>query len=169
MSYHFYMTNPYKARREDLGLTQPSLASVAGVSRHYVTRVEQGLYNVPSPKLATALDTPQSTLLEEYHSWQRIARAQNHAPVAAGVEKYLTSVQYPRVDRHPHVALRQSIVASQIGFCILLKVQPSRVINYESGDISVLPKFMREAYLDCGITTKQLSSIEERLRGSAVR
>ncbi len=166
-SYHIYMTNPYKARREELGQSQVVLSVAAGLSRHYVTRVEQGLYFTPSPKLATALHKKHNVLLEEYHNWQKLSRARNHAPVADGIMKYLDSVQFPRPGKHPHVALRTCIAPSQIGFCVLLKVQPSRVNAYESGDSVLLPAFLKEAYIDCGIPISTLSEVEDRLRGSA--
>ncbi len=161
------MTNPYKSRREELGYTQTSLAAVAGLSRHYITRVEQGLYYTPSPKLATALQSNYLELLDAYHSWQRLSRSRNHAPVAEGISKFLTSVQFPRPGRHPHVALRTCISPSQIGFCVLLKVQNSRVNAYESGTTTALPGFLREAYLDCGISGELLREVESRLRGIA--
>jgi len=159
--------NPYKYARMENGYSQDKLAAVAGVSRHYITRVEQGLYAQPSPKLATALGHTHEYLLSQYSVWQKLARLANNPAVADGVHKFLVGM--PLGVLHPHVYLRRGISPSQIAFCITLKVQPSRVDNYEKSKELILPPFLKEAYVDAGVTLGDITAIESRFRGSARR
>jgi DNA-binding XRE family transcriptional regulator len=163
------MINPYKAAREDLGLSQASVAEASNVSRHYVLRVEQGLFHVPSPRLSTTLNISHMELTDTYHEWQHITRALAAPSVAEGVEKYFQSVLVPLQNKHPHIKLRQCITDSQVAFCILLKIQPSRLSAYEKSKGITLPLFLKEAYFDCGVTPEQLNRIESRFRGATLR
>lgn len=56
-----------KERRRELGVTQETLAELAGVHLTYISRVENGKYNVSTliyKRIALALEMPLSELLD---------------------------------------------------------------------------------------------------------
>lgn len=140
--------HPFKKIRWANGLTQNQLAEIADVTNQVVLRSEQGLYNIPSPKLTYAISKlelealPVAELNSIYRSWQKIHRLYHRVKVQSPVDKWklsgliITMPEFRRVMGQPSV----------LGLCKLLCVHPSQIDRYTKRGGSLF--FLQEALRD---------------------
>ena len=125
-------TNPLKAKRQQVGLSQAELAAAASVTRQVVVLAEQGLYKQPPPSLMRALCrmdfSSQAVLLAEYAGWvenQRFA----HAHLFRDVDLRLAAND--RWDALKSQVLNALGTRSKQAFCRALVYQPSLIKEFE--------------------------------------
>lgn len=187
------MKNPYMLARHELHLTQENLASLAGVSRGYITSLESGVFNSPSPRvweiLAPAFNSlsnfPQNPVadkvLRSYHAWQKEERARIKPDVTRTVADFLKDDPFELVlwmkrhhpktwtiNSHPHVIFRTLVSRSPalVRYCKLIKVQPTIIQSYELSGTR-FPPLVESALFDCGVELEQQARIVEKFRGIA--
>jgi transcriptional regulator with XRE-family HTH domain len=182
------MENPYRYARRESGLTQEQLSAQTQLSRNYILRVEQGLYHIPSPRIATILtehfpmylNGDPEKYLEAYSDWIAEERRQvQDTDFHRRLEFYLEdtdmfsvakdrpSVAKDRPERHPHIFFRETLVGkSLIDYCKTVKVQQSIIQAYELSPKLVFPSLEKIALNGCGVTIAQIHRVEQIFTGS---
>lgn len=131
-------TNPLKAKRQQVGLSQAELAAAASVTRQVVVLAEQGLYKQPPPSLMRALCRTgvnsnfgykeQAVLLAEYAGWVETQRYA-HAHLFRDVDLRLAAND--RWDALKSQVLNALGTRSKQAFCRALVYQPSLIKEFE--------------------------------------
>lgn len=152
--------NPITKARNLSGIPTTRLAKELGVSRQYITRVEQGLYDNVNKKLlnwtADILfeeDEPNSTkILEDYNSWQWDHRKSSKdskllRPIEINPYHRPDIIYYHKVFR----SWRELYWDTTHGFCVDMCLHPSSVNNYEDGSLMKMPPTMKEVLSRLGL------------------
>jgi transcriptional regulator with XRE-family HTH domain len=170
--------NPYRYARRESGLTQEQLSAQTQLSRNYILRVEQGLYHIPSPRIATILtehfpmylNGDPEKYLEAYSDWIAEERRQvQDTDFHRRLEFYLEDTDMFSVapERHPHIRFRETLVGkSLIDYCKTVKVQQSIIQAYELSPKLVFPSLEKIALNGCGVTIAQIHRVEQIFTGS---
>lgn len=144
--------NPLRECRMILGLNMSELGAVAGVSRQYVNRLENGVYVKPNETivkhLAECSDIEVGLLEAAYYKWQKEKRcgiAQNLGlpPVR------LTDVSRPYYTNFKR--WRQTFWTSTEKFSKDMCVNPSLVNPYEIGKLRGMPVQLKEVLEDLNL------------------
>lgn len=184
------MENPYRLARSQLKLTQEDLATLAGVSRGYITSLESGVFNSPSPRVWEVLapafaamtnypTAPVATkVLKTYHSWQKQERGRIKPDITRTVADFLREDPFElllwwkrnhpavaRINKHPHAIFRTLVSRSPalVRYCKIIKIQPTIIQSFEL-DGTRFPPLLESALLDCGVELDQQSRITEKFR-----
>lgn len=184
--------NPYKALRNELGLTQKDVASLSAVTPQVVTGLESGLFNSPPVGVSRtlcklqldrwmSLDSSQvmirdedfsrydkfnglvASLHEDYDQWVIEERGRNR--------RFFLSVD--EQDKGPSdiiwdkswVIFRESVTGSFRGFCRILVFQPSMMQEFEKYNRH--SNSVETALIECGIeppVAKSLISLPKKTR-----
>jgi transcriptional regulator with XRE-family HTH domain len=161
--YTMEILNPLKTIRTNAGISQIGMAHRLGVSRQYVTRIEQGLYaHLPDEVLteyATLGDRPVAVLQEQYEEviW---AKRESLVPTCRAVNwsRFLEALP----ENNGLELLRETLgFNSRISFCIKLAVHPSTVLLFETDRTKKLPTDVVEALLTAGVPSNVIYAIDE--------
>lgn len=142
--------NPFRVLRLKQGLSQYQLADRAGVSKHAVLRLEQGMYDKPLPSLIDYfLDTdtlPYQTLIQEYSDFQIATREAN--PRLLGDIAFLLT-QCP-VGTHPLTYLRLRNKLNPTELAKRLCISQTIIVHFEKRSIHqhTVPQQLLEALQD---------------------
>lgn len=173
--------------RERHGVTQPELASLAGMTTHGVLRYEQGLYAKPSIKYLHALsEISEYSVQELEHSyrWHRNNRIYETTKLFSTIlevpdrrEEILQTVlriaevnnrlALPDKPSHPFAMFRTRLCAavgeplSQIHFCILTCIHPSYLDNFEKGKTARVPRHLSEILVNAGLTKADIDRLND--------
>lgn len=138
------MTHKWILYRRRTGLSQERLAELLDVSRHYVIRLEQGIYRRPSKetlaKLASILRVTEAQLLSDYFEFQREKRKE----FAEKFENFNSLTAYSGT-KHPLVYWRETQGLSRIGLCKELCIHQDSLRDYELQLQTHIPEQLEEA------------------------
>lgn len=133
-----FSTNPLRIAREATGLSQGRLAELLGVSRHFILRVEQGLYEDVPPAVGNFFSNPD--LIYEYHRWQNTRRRLSAEDKDLALNDNFFNFHY-RGYRHPLIAWRSenANLIARMTFCRAYCLQPAIVERFERGKTASVP------------------------------
>jgi transcriptional regulator with XRE-family HTH domain len=163
--------NPVSYARYLSSHSTTALAKRLDVSRQYISRLEQGLYDKPNKVLLDwttstlnkSLDKPVTNTAVEnlYREWQWQKRESTkvnmsllpcsvteHDKVRQQVEnKGATIIYYHRIFRQ----WRQDYWVSPHAFCVDMCLHPSPVVDYEEGLTHTMPNNLKKVMLELGL------------------
>ena len=123
--------NPVTKFREDRNLSLAEMAELAGVTEQVIRNAEHGLFNHLPPSI-------ERGMVKVAGKSARLARLDYDEWLVGQLE--LSKVELPRIDSvKTFVRWRMAVSDTVLGFCKLLKVQPTIVQNYEYGKTKNLP------------------------------
>jgi transcriptional regulator with XRE-family HTH domain len=165
-------SNPLRYLRKRLGFTQEGLADAADVSRIFVVRAEQGVYEEPSATLIDAMrfhhkkyqpafDWEFSTdvaITRQYEQFQLHTRRKHYGQLLANFDFLAFSPSL-----HPFLIWRE---ASEVNAAISISkyycVHPAIIHKFEKQThlMHSVPEVLRRALLDAGYTESFLDELE---------
>lgn len=129
-------SNPFRKIRTEQGLSQYELAKRAGVSKHAVLRLEQGMYDKPLPSVVSyclrTTEVVHTQLLEDYVSFQVAVREDNSRLLGNILERLEDwSDTHAPVGKHPLTYLRERehLNTTQLAKCLC--VSQTIISNFE--------------------------------------
>jgi transcriptional regulator with XRE-family HTH domain len=149
--------NPVSYARYLSSYSTTALAKKLEVSRQYVSRLEQGLYDKPNKKLVDwtfqVLSKSNSDLIEHeqieilYREWQWSKRESTKANLAL---RPCSVTEFDRV-RQPGIVYyykifrqwREGYWISPHAFCVDMCLHPSPVVDYEEGSTHTMPNNLK--------------------------
>lgn len=168
--------NPVSHARYLSSYSTTALSKHLGVSRQYINRLEQGLYDKPNQKLlewvATTLnksldDTKQinASIVEQLYrewQWQRRESCKDNKSLRS-----LEITEYDRV-RQPdimyyHRVFRQWRMDNWISphaFCVDMCLHPSPVVDYEEGNTQSMPSNLKKVLIQLDLLGKEFKTSE---------
>lgn len=142
-------------------LTEEELARLAGVTRSYISKLQNYVYANPSlDVLAVLADKGYCTvgeILDSYrHEYQRLQSERfPEFPYQTWVIWYsIAKIQYHDANWHPHETLRHAVAnelnlgSSQIKWAEYTGVHPAILNKYELGKTKQMPQSIRKALID---------------------
>ncbi len=135
-------TNPIKRLRTELGMTQSTAASIAGVTEQVILKTEQGLYPTMPPSVlysfAELSGLSVGIIAAMYDDWINEALLTVKLPQAVGLdEAYLNRFEF---HGWKTVVCRLNGVPDTVNsFCKLFKMNPYVIQKYESGKLKQAP------------------------------
>jgi len=157
--------NPISRARTLSTLSTTGLAKKLGVSRQYISRLEQGLYERPNKEvlkwavdiLNKSLDTTinEEQFLGAYKHWQWNKRRETVQRLAL---RPVAVTDYDRV-RQPEVIYYHKIFRqwrndywkSSHNFCVDMCLHPSPVADYEDGIMHTMPSQLKKVMFKLGL------------------
>lgn len=140
--------------RKDANLTEAQLATLAGVSRDYIVKLEQTVYTTPSGRILEVLSdlcytTPSEILTEYTAEWNEKSLV---IPLIEDWEVLVDEWKNARLvsDAHPHILLRHIIAkrvglaGSQIKWAKWGSIHPAILSKYELGKTTRLPESIKD-------------------------
>jgi len=157
--------NPVSYARYLSSLSTTRLAKEIGVSRQYISRLEQGIYDKPSKEMLNwtvktlnkHLQDPvtHSAVEQLYREWQWQKRE------SCKVNKHLLPVGVTDFDRarQPEIIYyhkiflqwRQDFWISSHEFCVDMCLHPSPVVDYEEGNTVKMPSNLKVVMTHLGL------------------
>ena len=126
--------NPVTKFREDRGLSLSEMAELSNVTEQVIRNAEHGLFNHLPPSI-------ERGMVKVAGKSARLARIEYDEWLLNTLEK--SKLELPPVGSvRTFVRWRYAISDSVLGFCKLLKVQPTIVQNYEYGKTRNLPSII---------------------------
>ena len=158
--------NTISRYRKDANLTEAQLATLAGVSRDYIVKLEQTVYTTPSGRILEVLSdlcytTPQEILTEYLEEWNKKSETIELItdwPVL--VDEWKNAMV--TADAHPHILLRHIIAkrvglaGSQIKWAKWGSIHPAILSKYELGKTTRLPESVKAHLQRLGMKDFQL-------------
>jgi transcriptional regulator with XRE-family HTH domain len=140
--------HPWGRYREQAGFTQSEVAELTGNTRHYIIRLEQGLFWHPPDSLLVRLAglykidlaTFEASYYEYVHE-TRLKFSKEYSPFALFFEHDLDNVDR----RHPLVTYREYYGLSRAGLCKGLCLHYGLISDYEANKQRDLPEQLQEA------------------------
>lgn len=159
--------NPISYARYLSTHSSTSLAKKLGVSRQYISRLEQGLYDKPNDKLlswateqlnkhlAEDKQTNNEAVQQLYREWQWMHRESSKM---SHIIRPLEITEYHKA-RQPNVMYYYKIFAewrsdywiSTHAFCVDFCLHPSPVVDYEEGNTRSMPTSLKEVMGKLGL------------------
>lgn len=125
------MINPVTKFREERGLSLSEMAELANVTEQVIRNAEFGLFNHLPPSI-------ERGMVKMAGRTARLARLDYDEWLLHSVSN--SKIELPKIDSVPtFVRWRYGVSDTVLGFCKLLKVQPTIVQNYEYGKTKNLP------------------------------
>lgn len=155
--------NPFRKFRNELGLSQTAFGKSAGVSKHAILRLEQGMYDKPLPSVVEFVvsnsDLTHYQISEAYTSFQRAVREEDHLIFGAMA---LRLQSCPR-GQHPLTYLRNLQGLNQTELCKRLCISQTVINNFELKwqTQHTVPKQLLDALRDNGYHTSALVALED--------
>lgn len=155
--------NPFRKFRNELGLSQTAFGKNAGVSKHAILRLEQGMYDKPLPSVVEYVtsisDLTHYQLSEQYAHYQRAVR--NEEPMIFG-SMNLRLQSCPR-KVHPLTYLRELQNLNQTELCKRLCISQTVINNFELKwqTQHTVPKQLLDALRDNGYGSIDLTALED--------
>lgn len=169
------MIHPWATFRESKGFSQQFIADQLDVSRHYVIRLEQGLFaNSPDHvlnKLSDLLEVSNDELHATYHLYRHDTREEFGRSYAdfSYLKNYAGAV-------HPLVDYRERNKLSRIGLCKGLCLHPDPINDYEKNKQRGVPRDLIVAcneiswdygHLENAVTEWRISGRADAIRANA--
>jgi transcriptional regulator with XRE-family HTH domain len=160
-------------------LSTTALAKRLGISRQYITRVEQGLYNEPNSDILNwacevinnsarpeieAQVNPDS-LLQLYREWQWQKR---ESTKMSRILRILEVTEFDVARQQGNVIYyhkifgnwRRDYFPTTHALCVELCLHPVPVENYEGGNTRTMPKDIREVLTGLGLLDRSFKTNE---------
>lgn len=158
-------TSPFKRLRLATGLGRAEFLATVLISKTTLIYLDAGLYEsvptrVSEPLLAMCTDkgVDVAGVLREYGAdtldgatvrWQKAVRAQYHERLVAAL-----------VDADDLIDLGETVFGTMDAACKALKIPTGPVYQYVSGELKGLPKVIRTALTDAGLTEQQITGLD---------
>lgn len=159
--------NPVSYARYLSTYSTTALGKNLGVSRQYINRLEQGLYDKPNDKvLKWATETINKHLAEDdqtnpkaveefYRNWQWQHRESTKASL---IIRPLVVTEYDQI-KQPDVMYyyrifkqwREDYFVSSHAFCVAMCLHPTPIADYEEGNTSKMPSNLKECLTRLGL------------------
>ena len=160
--------HPIRIARLKAGLSQTSLAQLAGVQRSALTALEDGRKRKASDKilgvLASQLDIPANQLEGELDLWWSRPLEPTLKPSAHNlllIPPYTLSQYYRTFSDW-----RKEITPTQTAFASMLRINPAIIKDYESGKLQAMPDGLSAKMLEAfNLDVDYLVALEGLPRG----
>lgn len=141
------MSHPWAVLRRQRGFTQLEIASILGIERLSVIRLEQGMFGHVNKevllKLAKVYDAPEGLLLQEYRGFQRETR--QHFAATHNDWRLLRNYTGRK---HPLIYYRTYYELSRNGLCRGLCLDYGPISEYETNRQRTIPEIIKIASED---------------------
>jgi DNA-binding XRE family transcriptional regulator len=155
--------NPFRKFRTELGISQTEFAKRAGVSKHAILRLEQGMYDKPLPSVVEYVtsqsDLTNYSLLKDYEYFQQATRQDNELIFGAMALRLMNCP----VGTHPLTYLRDLQGLNQTELAKRLCISQTVINNFESKPATqhTVPLQLLHALRDNGYKHSALVALEE--------
>lgn len=162
--------NPFKQIRQDAKLSQYRLAARAGVSKHAVLRLEQGMFADPLPKLLNffvdEFNVSRGSLLHNYRNFQTHTR-QSSGLLLGPIEEYLDdwiNSDDPKIySLHPLVYLRSRarppLNPTQLAKSLCISQTVVTYFEKRPSNQKTVPAQLVEALYEAGYSNEDVMSL----------